>query len=270
MKGKFQYIMFGAVITLLAISATLVFSLHRTSAAKPINDRETVQPASDFPVNLQLLNQRENLSDDWKRKMTEQSGWLHIIVHYVQNDEPSTMPNGIIIPNDYISDSWYLLDENQTTTTMLDIMRDKNGNIIQFGTFQDGILFNSALESAFEVSEPPTDFAVSTPATQNNVVNQEIITQDGREVLITTVREKFSPVILDDLDGALASGIITQDTIDAKTGEPIRTIQTTLLADGTERLLGKSEYVLIERPTTLPQELRDLLEEGLKASQEAR
>lgn len=269
MKGKFQYIMFGAVIALLVISGALVFSLQRTSAAKPISDPETVQSASDFTVNLQLLNQRENLSDDWKRKMTEQPGWVHIIVHYVQNIEPSTMPNGIIIPNDYISDSWYLLDENQTTTTMLDIMRDNNGNIIQFGTIQDGILFNSALDSAFEVSEPP-DFAVSTPVTQNNVVNQEIITQDGREVLITTVREKFSPVPLDDLGGALMSGVITQDTIDAKTGEPIRNIQTILLADGTERLSGKYEYMLIERPATLPQELNDLLEEGLKASQEAR
>jgi hypothetical protein len=51
MKGKFQYIMFGAVITLLAISAALVFSLQHTSAANPISNPETVQSTSDLSVN---------------------------------------------------------------------------------------------------------------------------------------------------------------------------------------------------------------------------
>ncbi len=43
MKGKFQYVLFGAVMTLLAISAALVFSLQRTSAqvSPPIPEQQT-------------------------------------------------------------------------------------------------------------------------------------------------------------------------------------------------------------------------------------
>ena len=284
MLKKFQYIIVGAGLTLLIIVGVLATVLKNANANEVIHDSqakveqrsenvEIRQSENEATANQELLNQRETLMSEWQHNMTEQPGWLRTIVHYVQESEPSVMPGGIVIPSEYTLENWYLLDENQAITTMLGVMRDENGNMIQFGTFQDGNSYNSALDDVHEIDlviDFLKNFGVSAFINQNNIVHQEIASQDGREILITTVREKFSPVPLDDLDGVLASGVVTQDVIDAQTGEPIRSSQTILLADGSERLLGKYDYVLVDRPTSLPQELDDLLQKGLNILQEAR
>lgn len=269
MKAKFQYILFGAIITLFVISGALVVSLQRTAAANSITKQGLTQPDSGYTVNLQLLERREDLADEWRRKMMEQPGWLRIIVHCVQEDEPSMMPGGIVIPSTYTLENWYLLDENQVISIMLGIMRDENGDMVQFSAFQDGRFYNSALDAIYE-----GEFVLGPGklilAAQSTTIQQDIVFQDGREVLMTTVHEKFSPAPLDNLDGALASGVVTRDVIDAQTGEPIRSSQTTLLADGSERLWGTNEYVLVDRPPRLPQELDDLLQTGLNKLKEVK
>ena len=280
MTSRFQYILVGVGITLLAIVAALAVGYKPTQAIDAeeaitsINPAETTKyiTTNDLVDNqgqtdevTALLSDRNQLVANWQSSVKEQSGWLHMKILYDREFEGGgTLPDGTRIPRDYISEIWYKSSNADTTAQMVNLMWDLEGNLVQVATYRDGYWRNFSDNS--KVADTPPTLPQDDRFIAGNVAYNKIIREDKSSDELPTVTFTYHyshPGISYDeigLEGVTINGGIIRETIDMTTGQVLNVTTTFQIADGSERFLDEYSYLLTEIVDNVPADVAEYLE----------
>ncbi len=278
MTNRFQYILVGAGITLLAIAAVFVVGFKSIQASGTTatitskNPEETIQPeTANSLVDDQgqadnvtaLLTERNQLVANWQSSVKEQRGWLHMKILYNREfDGGGKLPNGNPIPQDYISEIWYKTDNAEATTQMVNLMWDLEGNLVQVATYRDGYWRNFS-DNSKVADMPPTlpqdDRFVAGNVAYDKIVREDI-SSDKELTAMFTYYYSHPAISYDEIDGIIINGSIIQETIDVTTGQTLKVTTTFQMADGSERLADEYSYLLTEIVDDVPANVTEYLE----------
>ncbi|VAW42938.1 hypothetical protein MNBD_CHLOROFLEXI01-4054 [hydrothermal vent metagenome] len=280
MKSRFQYVLVGVGITLLAIVAVLVIGFKPTQAgdasntAISTNSAEITQvqlPVNNLSINetqknenAQLFAERNRLVADWRASVAGQNGWLYMKVLYDRElDGGGVLPNGVPIPQDYISEQWYKLSDGSSVTQMVSFMWDLEGNLVQVATYRDGYWRNFSDNSkvAGTLLDWPQDDRFIAGNVFYNKITREDISSAETATTVFTYQYGHPAISFDEAgleDIAITGGII-RETIDAATGQVMTVSTTHFLADGSEIFADEYTYLLVEVIDNLPTNVADYL-----------
>lgn len=279
MTNRFQYILVGAGVTLLAIAAVLVVGYKSTQASDTTatfiskNPVETIRPEIVTSFNnpgqtdevAALLTERSLLVANWQSSVKEQSGWLHMKILYDREFEGGgTLPDGTQIPQDYMSEIWYRPGNANTTAQMVNLMWDLEGNLVQVATYRDGYWRNFSDNS--KVADTPPTLPQDDRFVAGNVAYNKVVREDKtfNDLPTTVFTYHYShPAISYDeigLEGMVINGGIIRETIDLTTGQIINVVTTFQMADGSERFSDEYSYLLTELVDDVPANVAEYLD----------
>ncbi|MCA9936980.1 MAG: hypothetical protein H6662_15370 [Ardenticatenaceae bacterium] len=282
MQKKTQYILLGSGVTLLTLFILLTLVLAHVRAEQSIinisenpltQTSQIASPDNQPTLSTNLTNEvvaaeRNQLLTHWLQSLSEKPGWWHIVTFYDQaKKEYGTLPNGITIPEDYLADTWYLLDESGSITQMVNIMRDLEGNTVQFSTFREGIYQVFAMNMKYESAPPVIYEGYSLNALQTSLLSKEESNVDGQLVITFTAREMHAPISMEEVDGQFAIGHLIKENFNRETGEPLQGEIILLLEDGSESVLGRTETQTVKWANQLPEEIANLLAQEIDSAE---
>jgi len=277
MESKFRYILFGVALTLTTLLGALVFSGGQKAQAGSQDtsilgstENEALEQASFEKLadtaeeKLSFLSERQLLIDQWAEAVAQSPGWWHVVVRYDREDgDYGTLPNGKTIPADALGERWYLLNEAGVVESAISIMRDLDGEEVQFATFQDGTWRHFGLNSVYQGDPPALTWEQHLEAgTISSMTRRELTTDNQQSEVQFVIRHSFPPVPLDDEGGETATGGMLVETYDGKTGQILRG-EKVLLLGGNEQerqILDSFEYLVLERVQGLPEDVQHLLD----------
>ena len=282
MTQKVSYTAIGAGITLLVILGTITLAFSAARADDAATSQETESHSTNIIANTftgsdaaaplseaasLALAQRTILLDTWAKSLAQDPGWKHTIVAYDFEEEThGTLPNGVVIPGDYVLDTWTYLDEAGKATSVVNIMKDMNGNMVQLATYRDGY-WRSFADGEIWAGDPPVTpwqgFAESLIQVPNAIEQEEIVI-DGRAAAVFSTRETHPPIPLEDANGELVSGHILREAFDLATGQPLKVETMFILEDGTEYFFSKYEFQLVETVKDLPPDVSELFSQEIE------
>lgn len=208
-------------------------------------------------IEFQTVVDKLNLLNE-KAKALHKPGWLHIVtVNSGDNDlENHGEINGVILPLDYTQESWLLFDSQGRVVESVTIQRADDGRLIQASVHKDGLYWNTMTG---EITEEAPD--VSGDGYQSYIFNilQEVLRPseyhkldlqpvefEGREALrLIITYENSEPIqTLDYRQPTIEAEKML--FIDPNTGHPIREQMIMTLADGSQRVFYRVDFVQFE------------------------
>lgn len=276
MTKRFQFIMLGAILTLVVVIGSLAFAFSQTQASDPSAEMRVEGGGENGRLDtfdkqrqevMEVVAEKQALQDKWTQT-TAKPGWLHTQVLYERPQaDYGTLANGVAIPSNYQDETWYLIDEAGQVTGLISLMQDLSNTLIQYAIFRDGKWWNSVSQDVANGDS----FALPWSVPESMPLSSALLTRSENlsgEIVFTTV-ERFTAIAMDDLDGAMANGQRKIDVFDSITGQNLSQETFILLADGTEQLLGRYEYLLVESVEELPDNINVLFHQNMSELQEA-
>lgn len=268
-------IVLGVLVLLLSQAQADEASLSAELGADPLLSSEQASQPDDAATqeakNNDLLAERQALIDRWSHSITKGPGWLRTVVRYDRSEgDYGLLPGGAPIPEDFIFETWYQLDESGAVKAMVNIMWDLDGQMVQFATYRDGIWRDFGFGSLSQGEPPRLYWAHTFVPNQISLISRDQLNQAGKQTEVFTTRETFAPVQLDDMDGAIVRGSLIREMFDTNTGQILQIETVILLADGTEHVLDQLAYQAVEKVTIPPQEITDLLNQEITETQETK
>lgn len=193
-----------------------------------------------------------------------QPGWVHYVSQVDRDsDNPSDpLPNGLVIPEDILMDTWMLLDEEGFIIQAIDQMVTLDGQVIQTSILENGVWTNLTLGDWIgeEVQEAPSRFDLSINFAQKieramrdgDLITVKVVGDDTLFVLTHVFEE---PIQIEDIK---SSPVIRSEItiyVDTKTGEVKLYELVFALEDGTFRTTLRQFPILVESGLALPAEL---------------
>ena len=228
-----------------------------------------VEPVSPEPDQVEDW-QQEILAhlDRWMGETLSSSGWLHVVTfHDREKDQSSSLSSGQIIPEDYIKDTWYFLNEEGLVSEMVTFMTDLEGNIIQESTFSKGIWRNLTIGENWpgDPYEIRLDFGFSKDiarASKTSVFIDHYTSElDGVPVDVYTIEDIFDePVHMEGFDKAIVSGSRTV-YFDSSSGALLKAERTLTAENGTIYNVETAKFVTVEQVDAPPDDILDYLGE---------
>ena len=165
---------FFSLVLLLGVGMGIGFGLSKSEEASnavianPViaAEDETIVESSVTSDNSQqeiLAQSPEEILQSLNNKATKnlEPGWIHLhteIVYDTDMENNGVLPNGVEIPLHQINDAWYLLNEESLVIESVFIMKTTDGDIVQIGTYKNGVGNNSVIDDP--VSEVPYPLAL--------------------------------------------------------------------------------------------------------------
>lgn len=221
-----------------------------------------------FVSDDEIIREVQALVARWEEAALQSLGWFHVVTQYDrEKDTVDTLPNGQPIPLDYVMESWYLLDEQGQATTAVSIMKDMNGREVQVSIFCESMWQNLTLDLQYtgEPFTPRLDFGfgqivAQAPSWGSTLSRSEGILDD-EQVLTFAIHDEFdNPVQIAGFEKPVAGGG-RRAYFDPESGETIYVERVLLMADGEERVVGRSEILTWEKVTAPPANVLALLEQ---------
>lgn len=252
-----------------AIEAT---PISENIAATSISSQQTdEQSANEQPADFELL---KALNAKSAEKFLR-PGWIYFKFQSISDNDNGNngdLGNGQVIPLNYISESWYRLNEKGEIVESVSLMITDSGQIVQVGTLRDGVGRNLTTNYISEEQGPIPlylDFGFVRDATQAKEeglqVTQTTALFDGREVLMFVIRQSYE--MAQEIVGydQPVTSTEQQALYDPDTGQLVQRVTVVKLADGTERVGSGIRSVTIEPINTPPDNVLDYLSvEGVK------
>lgn len=281
----------GATATSLSSRSTELESVNNVQADEeqsPSNPQENINSQISEPTSIptatpilaeaiieqqiSVTAMRSQFLDKWLASLPE-SGWLFTAVLYERDPgDYGTLENGTPIPNQYILESWDYINEFGIVTMQVGIMKNLDGNIVQTAIFRDGIWQNFSQQTSYEAPPPqhPISYLqqVSMEPVEINTLDNSDTVNNSPKIAEFVLHETNSPLRLDDIN-AVSVGSRRVETYDIETGKPLRVDEFILLEDGSEHYLGGFEYLSMEPVSELPDEVFQILDMDIIASEEA-
>jgi hypothetical protein len=209
----------------------------------------------------------QTLVAQWSDTVLQGSGWLHMVTHHMRDkDRVSSLPNGQVIPLDYLSETWYHLND-QEAVEVIAFMRSEDGEPVQISTFRGNIWRNLTIGEKWggEPFTPRLDLGFSADAAQahgwGSALSQQTVTLAGRPALRFTMRDEFgSPLLME----GYAQPVISAERrayFDARSGALLLLERVLVTADGKERVVERVDPTTIEYGVEPPAEVLALLQQ---------
>lgn len=226
---------------------------------------------SDVPQE-DALETLQNLIARWSAAILRpEGGWLHMVTHHTRyKDQVGSLPNGQAIPLNYISDTWYHLNDQGQAVEVVALMRSEDGRTIQAATFRDNVWRNLTVGEKWkgEPFSPRLDLGFSADATQalqwGTPLIQEMVTWEERKALRFTIKEQFtSPLSIE----GYASSVIGAERrayFDAQSGSLLLFERYLVFLDGKEHLVEKVVPIIYEFDVKPPLEVLALLQQEVE------
>lgn len=273
----------GAVLLLIG----LVIGNATAGSAKSANPRGSPanaaqQAAVDAPVPVSVPPGRSEATDDqetirqaiqtlvaqWSDTVLQGSGWLHMVTHHMRDkDRGSSLPNGQAIPLNYISETWYHLDDQGQAVEVIAFMRSEDGEPVQISTFRGNIWRNLTVGEKWdgEPFMPRPDLGFSADAAQarewGSTLSQQTVTLAGRTTLRFTMRDEFgSPLLME----GYAQPVISAERrayFDARSGALLLLERILVTADGRERVVERVDQITVQQGVEPPSDVLALLQQ---------
>lgn len=282
---------FVSVFVLLVL--LLIVSLSVGLAQKPLPDRpdsdgsllgnahmesdsfeEAVQsgnadPKVQAPTAIsdnEIKKEVQTLTTRWENAVLQVPGWFHIVTQHDRNkDQVGNLPNGQPIPLDYVSDTWYQLNDEGVVVAVVAMMKEMGGQLVQVGTFRDRIWRNLTLNEEWpgEAFTPRLDFGFSKEVAQvqPSALNRQEETIAGRSVLIFTIHNDFArPIQMEGYKKPITTADISA-AFDPQTGQMLYLERVLVTVEGERWVAQRVDVLTVERTEPPPNTLTFLNQE---------
>ncbi len=217
-----------------------------------------------------ILQVIQTLVAQWSGAVLQKGDWLHMVTHHMRDkDRASSLPGGEAIPLNYISETWYHLDDRGRAVEVIAFMRSEDGETVQVSTFRDNIWQNLTVGEKWggEPFTPCLDLGFSTDAAQSykqgSTLGQQRVTLAGRTALRFTIRDEFdSPLLIE----GYAQPVIRAERrayLDMHNGAPLLLERVLVAADGKERIVEQVWPVTVECGVEPPAEVLAFLQQEM-------
>ena len=305
MQGKFQYVIAGAMITLLVIlgaftvlsSPTLAdISSKSTQAAgtgvEHPNDPGTIDESiTDLDAILARLTEFAHLQDE---AVLGRPGWLHVKSvmtipeerrgnGYFLGETNEVLPMEALNPDNQVSETWYHVDETGSYDQGMGLVSSPDGAIYQQTILADGTWVNLTLKAAGAYRQQyesraesiiplmPTALVLSALEERREWQNVSIQAYLEGDRFIVVAEQEYNPPI--DNDISIAAPIVKGReifTFVEKTGYLFsREVQVLPLND-TWLTIEEEEYLVVELESELPEEVLYLFDNAMKLLEEGK
>jgi hypothetical protein len=268
----------GFVVTSLAFrqfQPVAAFSPELSAANKA---RQAVTDASDsgsvsasrpgFADGQEAIHRTiQTLATTWSDAVLASNGWLHVTTHHTRDkDKVSILPNGQTIPLNYVSDTWYRLEQGQVVEVIA-FMRAEDGEPVQISTFRDNTWRNLTVGEKWggEPFAPRLDLGFSADAAQaqawGSILSRQPMTLAGKTALRFTLRDEFaSPVQLEGY-AQPATSAERHAYFDPQSGALLLLERVLVMADGKERVVERVDQITIQQGAEPPAEVLAVLQQ---------
>ena len=154
---------FFSLILLLGVGIGVGLSLAKSEKAKKTVVAEPVMAIENTLSSTEVPTLDEDASEDIAMQSPEEvlqslnekaaanlePGWIHVHTEKfsdMDSGNHGVFPNGVVIPLHQVNDFWAFLNEDQLVIESVSIMRSIEGEVIQVGTYKNGIGNNSVID----------------------------------------------------------------------------------------------------------------------------
>lgn len=225
------------------------------------------------PSQTQVAADVLSFVNGWESSFLSKRGWLHVRERVEQSGmELGTLPDGNPVAMNYVSESWYFLDDTGQVIAAVSQMSDLDRPEVQVSVFENLVWKNLT----FGTTNPGEKFSLNLDhgvrtnmasivkgATSPRVQAQETLAS-GRQVLEVTTYEDFSPPITPEgVDGPIAR-VTHRSLFDALSGAPISFEETLRSDSGKERMVSSVSVDVVERSSEPPSDVLARFQEAPK------
>jgi len=248
-----------------------LYGLVEKNQPKLINDAATQitsQPSQKSESTPQeAVDQLKESLDQWDKSVFTQSGWIHFVYMTTSAVENGVvLPDGSLMSQNYVTDGWYLINDQGLVEKHVISLIDDSGNVLQREVFMDGILINLTLNDKMQNIQPyklKLDLGLSqemlTMEKAGAILSNQKLSIDGQSVSEFSVLGTFDkPTILNNSPLQVES-IQLVISFDEQTGVMYEVEKIWRLTDGSEILFEKNQFVSLNR-AELPGETAQFLE----------
>ncbi|HRF50564.1 MAG TPA: hypothetical protein PLC98_23250 [Anaerolineales bacterium] len=200
----------------------------------------------------------------WLDRLIDTGGWVHQVVQYSVADIGGQLPNGNIIPSEYVIETWIKVDSAGQVIASQDVMTDLNGNVVQSGYTVNGRTINA--DSRLDVAAPsvnlrasiaPDELVSSYRAQGGELSSERLATGEMRLSLVQHL------VAAEDISGQSSPQVSTLTQIDyGVDGQVLRSQTTAILANGAEISTSGYTVKILESGVKPPADVLTLLEKS--------
>jgi hypothetical protein len=210
-----------------------------------------------------LLLEIQALAQKFDQSIVQGPAWIHIV--YETTTENRT-PGQTYPPPYYQDEQWYEIDATGSVTRNLTTHRDAEGNILQQSAFIGTKGINFTVGDVFEIPPYHLSFDFLTrdldSALQRNqpVLREEASCDDGSNCLLITVMDQYAQPIQNPDQPNAFHGHGLRVWIKAETGQQAKLQSFWVLLDGSEQITYTQRTLSMERVTTPPPDVLDLMD----------
>jgi hypothetical protein len=205
----------------------------------------------------------------WTESLLSSPGWLYVKERVLQaNMELGVLPDGKPVPEDYIFESWYLLDSNGFVVSGISRMLDMHGYAIQTSIYENYAWTNLTYDftSPSESFKPNLDHGLSLDI--GSVGTDRITSFDEREIVfygkpaleVTTHEVFVSPVSLGGIEVKIER-IIKRAVLDRDSGALVSYETIYRTENGNEVRISLVTILAAGRVESPPPDVLSLLQE---------
>jgi hypothetical protein len=273
----------SAVAVVFLASSIVVFALANSQGGdasielQRIDDDESppghqLRLATPGPGDAEKRAEITSLISRWTQPLIYNPGWLHVKEQVDQDDlELGNLPNRQPIPQDYFSESWYLLDSSGVVEAAVSIISDLEGREVQKSLFEEGAWRNLTFDfkSPEESFTPQLDHGVSRDIASVGSFgitsfDSKETTASGRSQLEVTTLEEFEPSTKFEGFPSAVSTVLKRAIFDRSTGE-LLTYETVLRTiDGRDVVVSRVTLMVVEKLEAVPDQVISLFAEEPK------
>lgn len=204
----------------------------------------------------------EKMVKEFEENTFTRSGWLHFAYTY-----ESEVSNGIPLPENYLWDGWFLLNEQGDVIQHVISLNDVAGNLFQREIFKDNTFINLTTNDKMDNGGPyhlKLDLGVTKGMLwmqeSGAILRQETDELDGRTAIRFSVQGTYDKPTVFGNSSQPVESIRSTVLFDQTSGAIYEMKDVYLLVDGTEELFYKVQVLTLEWDD-LPEEFVQLLED---------
>jgi hypothetical protein len=199
-----------------------------------------------------------------------QPGWLHFIYReeHPFGGNTGVMYNGEPLPNTYLQETWYRLDENRMVVEGVFLLKDEIGEIMQVTVFRDSAWHNLTTGETFPTDKAPSiqldgHFAqkLETAYIEGGQLTQTETLFEGKSVVVFSYEKTFTPPLVLDNYPEPVQQVRGNAYVDPINGAVLVLERIFWNTRGQELVALRTLLIKIETNVNLPGEILKYLEE---------
>lgn len=248
------------------VAALVIDRQQQPVAIHSVSAEVAKQNVSSAPAQDDLspiAEEIQALLDAWQGGTLASSGWLHVVeMHDRTKSDAGHLPNGGSIPIDYISETWYFVQDGQVME-LVAFMKALDGSIIQASTYQDGAWRNLTTGDAWQAQADPfnLDFGFIQDVLNSDLYGSQVTRKETEDEIAFSIQDEFPQAV--QLEGYDFLVIRAQRKLlfDKRTGELLSVERIFETPDGVEHRIEQITILSVEKASP-PPEVLNLLEGG--------